>query len=115
MKKRIKKLWVEALRSGEFGQGGGGLRPSKDSYCCLGVLCDLHRRTVGGRWRRDDREWQYGVTDDGEPATGVLPVSVLAWAGLDDADPQLGRKSASELNDGGRSFNYIADRIEKYL
>jgi hypothetical protein len=44
MKPEIKKLWVEALRSGDYKQGHGRLARIKDKqieYCCLGVLCEV--------------------------------------------------------------------------
>lgn len=33
--------WVHALESGEYQQGKGFLHPTPDTYCCLGVMCDL--------------------------------------------------------------------------
>ena len=52
MKKRVKKLWVEALRSGGYKQGRKRLRYG-DTYCCLGVLCDLYRKETGeGKWNK---------------------------------------------------------------
>jgi hypothetical protein len=42
MNERIKKLWVEALRSGKYKQGRGKLRNESNEFCCLGVLCNLH-------------------------------------------------------------------------
>lgn len=45
MKEDIKNRWVEALRSGKYKQGQNVLHQSyegqNDSFCCLGVLCDL--------------------------------------------------------------------------
>lgn len=45
MKPELKKLWVEALRSGEYEQTQEQLCDSTDdggySYCCLGVLCEV--------------------------------------------------------------------------
>lgn len=39
MNKKIKKLWVKALRSGKFEQTTGALyNEGNDGYCCLGVL-----------------------------------------------------------------------------
>lgn len=35
-----RKLWIQALRSGEFAQGVGYLN-SGDTYCCLGVACEV--------------------------------------------------------------------------
>ncbi len=34
--------WAEALRSGEYTQGQYKLRSAENSFCCLGVLADLH-------------------------------------------------------------------------
>lgn len=34
-----RKTWIAALRSGKYKQGRGLLRPSEDTYCCLGVAC----------------------------------------------------------------------------
>lgn len=42
--RKARRLWVKALRSGEYKQGYGYLhykRGGKDKFCCLGVLCDL--------------------------------------------------------------------------
>lgn len=64
----LKRKWVEALRSGCYAQGQKYLRQTTDggdTYCCLGVLCDvidrsrwLHRSRGDGkayRWDRDAR------------------------------------------------------------
>ncbi len=39
MNKRLKAMWVKALRSGEYPQGGGVMLSDSGKYCCLGVLC----------------------------------------------------------------------------
>lgn len=41
MKKVVADKWVAALRSGEYDQGIGRLRSHNDTYCRLGVLCDI--------------------------------------------------------------------------
>jgi len=46
LKKRIKELWVRALRSGNFKQTTHNLRSYNEDdteifYCCLGVLTKL--------------------------------------------------------------------------
>jgi|ERR1041384_6246888 hypothetical protein len=122
MNQRIKKLWIKALRSGKYKQGQGGLRPSKDTFCCLGVLCDVQRREGYGQWRKEDGAGEFmftgnGKTFEGSPATGILPLGTCEWAGLpDEGDPKLGRRvTAANLNDEGKNFDYIADKIEKYL
>jgi hypothetical protein len=112
MNQRIKKLWIKALRSGEYKQGKEALRLLRgrgkpDAFCCLGVLCDLHSKTKNGS------KWKGGayLGDEAE-----LPPPVIEWAGLDNKNPMLGRElSAAEYNDSGKSFNFIANRIEKYL
>lgn len=119
MNKRIKKLWIKALRSGKYKQTRGWLKEvdddGKDRYCCLGVLCDLFRiNAKSGEWVNVGVGWQSFAA--GNQSASVLPVDVVEWAGLDDQNPRLGRTAhASTLNDDGRSFNFIADRIEKYL
>lgn len=110
MNQRIKKLWIKALRSGKYKQGEGYLKSTDriKRFCCLGVLCEVYRETEGkGRWRG-----HYF----GSQRTNVLPTTVRKWAAIDKDDPELGRtRTASELNDIGKSFNFIAGRIEKYL
>lgn len=40
MEKALKKKWVKALRGGRYKQARNVMRLG-DSYCCLGVLCDI--------------------------------------------------------------------------
>ena len=52
MDKDIKTQWVGALRSGEYTQGIGSLKSKGSdkelSHCCLGVLCTLYDKAMGG-------------------------------------------------------------------
>lgn len=41
MNLKVKKDWINALRSGDYAQGEGTLRNSDNEYCCLGVLLDV--------------------------------------------------------------------------
>jgi hypothetical protein len=128
MKIEIKKLWTAALRSGEFKQGYSRLRYKEDGnrWCCLGVLCELHRQVTGlGRWR--------GLTyklPDGDQSSHCLPYGVAEWAGLPICEDSVGTKfssnpdaggwSLSAWNDGAgpaqaKDFNEIADLIEEHL
>lgn len=105
MRKEIKDRWVEALRSGEYQQGQKTLKHG-ESFCCLGVLCDLHSKEVGGSWadsRVKNHQSYLGVL-------GFLPVEVHSWAGT--------RRSTSKelvhLNDKlDYTFEQIADWIEE--
>jgi hypothetical protein len=111
MNKRIKKEWVKALRSGEFAQARGALKDG-GSYCCLGVLCELHRRKFGGKWTPGA---EGGV--EYLNANGVLPVRVLEWAELTERSPVVPSSCVdlATLNDSGSPFTKIADVIEKEL
>lgn len=112
----IKQLWIAALRSGEYQQAHGQLRDG-DSYCCLGVLCDLHSKATNTPWNGEER---YLDEDD------VLPIAVVEWAGIVDEshpdNPYAGDHLLAEYNDGApaedvfpHSFAEIADLIEQYL
>ena len=111
MKLKIMRKWVRALRSGKFKQGKGALLDTRGRvprYCCLGVLCELHRRSTK-RFKWEDERY------DG--SLNVLPESVMKWAGLSDPDPTLigvGQpQDAAVMNDTGKSFKTIADAIER--
>lgn len=55
MNKDLKKLWVEALRSGKYKQTKGRLQSADgNAYCCLGVLehCVMGVE-YGPQYRRD--------------------------------------------------------------
>lgn len=56
-----------------------------------------------GRWRED--------YFSGERVQ--LPGTVRKWFGFSDPNPPLGKFSAIGLNDGGKSFTYIANQFER--
>lgn len=118
MHKEVADKWVAALRSDEYGQTYGYLReeyePGKFAYCALGVLCDLHRKEQGGEWRGDEHLIGHSYLD----AYSTLPVAVEQWAGISGRpelySPELDSyEFVSELNDGGQSFDRLADLIEE--
>jgi hypothetical protein len=45
----------------------------------------------------------------------ILPLSVVEWSGVGEGNPLVndGDSSLAKLNDGGSTFNEIADVIEK--
>lgn len=117
------KKWVEALRSDIYKQTRGRLRTTEKgeySYCCLGVACELYKancRDVG-----EDIDWNgdYFLGDEEE-----LPLEVMSWLGLKEADgsyqppPKVitcGEGDGHSLiNDNDyfyMTFNQIADIIE---
>lgn len=111
MNKRVKQLWIEALRSGEYSQTKSVLRDTY-GFCCLGVLCDLHRIETEGDWATsEDGGYYYGHQAE------VMPIEVMEWAGLQSANPDVDDDDTSlaGLNDDGLPFSQIADLIEQQL
>ena len=111
--------WVAALRSGKFAQTTGRLHktpdpsgvyghPTRRTYCCLGVACEV-ARAHGSR---------LAARDLGRD--GVVPRDWLKKF-LGSTDPELryskaaaGRVRASVLNDRKKlSFRQIASAIER--
>lgn len=110
MKKAIADIWVKALRSGEYKQTTGELRGglNTDSFCCLGVLCNLHAQTHPKFAAKQDDPGFYGGQSD------VPPEIVMNWSGLKTELGEFGSEmSLAEMNDEGADFNKIADTIEK--
>jgi hypothetical protein len=122
MNKRVKDMWLKALRSGEFKQCRGFLAKN-DKYCALGVLSIL--AVLEGICTFNDLK---GVgTFDNRRFT--LSYNVMKWAEIaqDDErflDPDehevilnIKGKSTSvlELNDKGMSFKKLATIIERHL
>lgn len=100
MNKRVKKLWIKALKSGKYKQTIRTLH-DQNGYCCLGVLCNIYNREKG-----------YGGVKNGS----FLTSGVMKWAGLESDNPLIGTQHAGALNDILKlTFNEIADKIESNL
>ena len=120
MNPEIKARWVAALQSGEYSQTSDALR-IENSFCCLGVLCDLYVKDGLGKWedRIEDGETVFATVGE----SGVLlPEEVGRWAGLPTTRPITplpGPQDAciylADLNDRGSLFPEIASLIEQYL
>jgi len=127
MNPTIKARWITALRSGKYTQGRGALTTlTKDEKrkrrdCCLGVLCDLAVRAgviPAPVPELLSKKLRYGNR------SGILPSSVVQWAGLDSDNPdvraRVGKDTTyfrlSDLNDAyRRTFAQIARYIETSL
>jgi hypothetical protein len=123
--KDIKAEWIKRLRSGVIQQVRGRLGTPDGKRCCLGVLCDIavEQKVI--------EEPTASVIAEGYIGSGLvyghdaqtLPISVMRWAGLEDANPSAPIPDANgdewttlaELNDTGMSFADIADIIEREL
>jgi hypothetical protein len=111
--KAIKEKWLEALRSGKYKQTRGALRrPAKNNsdwpggYCCLGVLCKVVAPKV--KWQNFGNSFRF--IDD----TAVPPRQVMSKLNLTEKEEHFYWELPSK-NDGGMSFNEIADLIERRL
>ena len=112
MKPELKKIWIEAMKSGEYKQASGGLccvRPQGDvGFCCLGVAYDV---LSDGDWSSrnvDGKAW--GIQDEsGYISYGMPEAKVLNEWGLSITDA----KTLAKLNDEGWTFEQIADEIER--
>lgn len=119
MNKKIKKLWLEALRSRKYKQGDGYLKDKDGKFCCLGVLCDIYAEKMGLEWEMDDSfDSAYRFIDQ----QAYLPKKVQEWAGLEHLggvvlgeDKDGDDVDLTHLNDGGRKFYQIARIIEEKL
>lgn len=111
MNKVIKKKWLKELRSGKYLQCQRSLKVN-GKYCCLGVLCDIHRKETKGKWVDDDKDNEEGYLN----SYNVLPIEVKNWAELNKANPSVTGQTLAYFNDEVQaSFNEIADLIEKHL
>lgn len=110
MDAKIKEKWVFALRSGEYTQGRNRLRDD-NSFCCLGVLCDLAAKENVGYW--NELDW-FCIDDQFLRMAEKLPPKAVTrnWAGFSNSDMEL-VLYLSENNDQGFSFTTIAEYIEE--
>ena len=111
--------WVEALRSGEYKQGGGKLR-NGDKFCCLGVACDLYMQATGDGGWTDDGAFVLGgsASEDCRRDYSFPPEEVAKWVfalvdvhlnGLSENLEIVDR--LANMNDTGVSFENIATYI----
>lgn len=112
MKEKIKKLWLEALRSGKYKQCKYRLYNDKeDAYCCLGILCEIHRKQTKSNknyWTKKGDKYVAGNAK----SSFSLPENVSKWANIEYKN----EKDLVELNDAkNKSFKQIANFIEKHL
>jgi len=112
MKKQVAQKWADALKSGKYKQGKNVLR-SGDSFCCLGVLCDIYRTNASGGWNGIRF-----VAPDGTSSEIELPSAVRVWAGMKSPNPVnplgVGPTTLSCMNDEGMTFLEIADIIDNH-
>lgn len=104
-KPRLRREWVDALRSGEFKQGKRFLQ-HKDKYCCLGVACVIAERH-GVLIDRDEIQIRGSLMQ--RPALDALGLRT-AMGGYGDSSGE----TLIYLNDNNEPFSTIADIIEAH-
>ncbi len=118
MNAAVKGKWLDALRGGKYKQGRYALRNTvfggQDTFCCLGVLCELAVEAGVIDAPALDGGWWYA---GGEAA--ILPRKVMNWAGLVSQSGLYSTKNDEEClasdNDNGMTFEEIAKIIEKHF
>lgn len=123
MKEEIKEKWVTALTSGEYAQGQRALN-TNNTFCCLGVLCDLYAKAHGMEWTpNEDFPDRFALEFPDIPffpKYGMPDSRVYEWAGInmsytnDESSFDFVNDLAT-ANDAGATFAEIADRITKTL
>jgi len=104
--------WVEALESGKYQQGFGTLNSKNETFCCLGVACEV--AILNGVELRKEKNVNGLFYYNGNPST--LPCAVQQWLDIDVGvgNPPVGGKSLASLNDKFEvSFEVIAKEIRK--
>lgn len=101
MNEQVKAAWVTALTSGQYIQGKGKLHDHQENtFCCLGVLCDLYQKATGnGAWEAaDDNTSRFRLTGDEAPICD-LPGVVVTWSGVsDEQGPLIGLNDSDEFD-----------------
>lgn len=122
----VKRLWLEALRSGEYRQGREVLCTPDGEYCCYGVATELAVRAGVSEWGgltsfsphqahhssmpgEKVRKWMF-------PLAATFGWPVFPFLDRED-EPVPGQEgnlgtSAAHLNDHGLTLSQIADLID---
>lgn len=118
------KKWTAALRSGDYKQGANYLHAGGNSYCCLGVACEVYLKENPGGVKVGD----YGGHKTYNSDDLSLPLPVQEWYGVASPSPSVyldctelncdcegqALRGLAELNDEGNwDFNQLADVIDR--
>jgi hypothetical protein len=122
MNHEVMQKWAKALRSGDYQQIDGRLRSyepddrGKYSYCCLGVLCELHRQEFNADGSGHRYAWGEAKKNEAsKPTTAYdshvddLPPSVKEWAGIEMNSPvvYLDDEELTDAGEGGAPIELI--------
>ena len=87
-----------------------------DTYCPLGILCEI---SGIGQWKEEPYDASikhYFVSENPAPRSVFFPPEeVIAWAGLTKSEAKSMTAFVAMLNDGGASFKEIIKALtERY-
>lgn len=108
MDKLIAEKWVAALRSGEYKQGKGVLHnQDTNTYCCLGVLCDLFvkEKNIKDTYCQQRMLSDTSIVTVFGDSTGTLPSDVRHWAWIGDDNGQFKYNKPIPSSNGTAYFN----------
>lgn len=127
MKPEIKEKWLTALRSDEYKQARNQLKVG-DSFCCLGVLCDIYAREVGEKWYDESGDLNDHQFDASVllATNGSLPYRVMTWAEFPTTSGSLPLCNSRDNDEGlyslitandidNMDFPKIADLVQAFL
>ena len=109
------KLWLDALRSGEYKPGRGQLRTVNERFCCLGVLCDLAAKDGGRQWSDpatyscSNPSYNYEIGNTSYP-----PTIMMYYLGITEhAMSVIAIQNDAHVNSNGKHhFSIMADWLE---
>ena len=123
-KKRYKfnafqKRWLKALETGEFKQARHQLckvNGKRESFCCLGVACELHNRRKGVKKLETevckiDKEKRYQGRGSDLPEIVQTGLQLRDKMGIFHWDFDSEHDSLADMNDNGCTHRYIAKFI----
>lgn len=106
-----RKLWINALRSGNYKQGKYRLRSVDNKYCCLGVACEVaFQNGVQLQIRHHFHLYFYDEND------GYPPMIVRDFFGLiTEAGDYVQDNNLSSLSTDNDTLNYNFDEIANII
>lgn len=109
MNPEIKQKWIEALRSGKYAQTTKVLKTFDNRFCCLGVLCDIINPNKWVENKTYPQYMEYKLEYQG--FFKMAPPEIMGNAEIATSSCE----ALARRNDGGDTFNEIADWIEQNL
>lgn len=133
----VKKRWTDALRSGEYPQGSNQLKTNDGYFCCLGVKAEIEGKLTKAKYTvypgRPETTYEekekYGLFNwFTRTVTRTLPArpdrvqegtwrcgSIMGHLPENEMPSEIQAKLINMNDTEGRSFNYIAAYIDRYL